>query len=61
MSAMKIGQCDVVVESLSIEVFKDVKMGCLRTWFSGGAGLTVGLDNFKVLFQPKCFYDSMIL
>lgn len=40
---------------------KDVKMGCLRTWFSGGAGLTVGLDNFKVLFQPKCFYDSMIL
>lgn len=51
----------MVVESLSIEVFKDVKMGCLRTWFSGGAGLTVGLDNFKVLFQPKCFYDSMIL
>ena len=36
-------------------------MWCLGTWFSGGlgsAGLTVGLDDLKGLFQPKRFYDS---
>jgi len=35
----------------------------LGTWFSGGLGsvrLTVGLD-LKGLFQPKLFYDSLIL
>jgi len=34
----------------------------LGTWFSGGLGsvrLTVGLDDFKGLFQPKRFYDCM--
>lgn len=34
-------------------------MSCLRTWFSGGvgsAGLTVGLDDLRALFQPKCSY-----
>ena len=39
-------------------------MWCLGTWFSGGLGsarLTVGLDDLKGLFQPKLFYDSMIL
>lgn len=25
----------------------------------GGAGVTVGLDDLRVLFQSKCFYDSM--
>lgn len=36
----------------------------LGTWFSGGlgsVGLTVGLDDFEGLFQPKRFCDSMIL
>ena len=35
-------------------------MWCLGTWHSGGlgsAGLMVGLDDLKGLFQPK-FYDS---
>ena len=37
---------------------------CLETWFSGRLGsvrLPVGLDGLKGLFQPKRFYDSMIL
>ena len=37
-------------------------MWCLGTWFRGGLGsvwLTVRLDDFKGLFQPKLFYDSM--
>ena len=27
----------------------------------GSVRFTVGLDDLKGLFQPKCFYDSMIL
>jgi len=32
-----------------------------RTWFSrhGGAGLVVGLDDLRGLFQPSSFYDPM--
>lgn len=39
-------------------------MWCLGTWFSGAlgsAGLTVELEDPKGLFQPKRFYDSVIL
>ncbi|KAK4811143.1 hypothetical protein QYF61_019774 [Mycteria americana] len=53
-----------VVESPSWRYLKDVWMKCLGTWYSGGLGsarLTVGLDDLKGLFQPKRFYDSMIL
>ena len=53
-----------VVESPSWRYLKDVQMWCLGTWFSGGLGsirLTLGLDDLKGPFQPKWFYDSMIL
>lgn len=36
----------------------------MGTWFSGGlgcAGLAVGLDGLRGLFQPKRFHDSVIL
>lgn len=36
----------------------------LRTWFRGGlgsAGLTVGLNNLKDIFQPRWFCDSLWL
>lgn len=38
-------------------------MWCLGTWLSGGLGLgsvrlTVWCNDFKGLFQCKCFYDS---
>ena len=38
-------------------------MSHFRTCFSRpcGAGLTVGLDDLRGLFQPECFYDSTIL
>ena len=47
-----------VVESALLEVFKTCRHGGdhVGTWFSGGLGsgrLTVGLDDLKVLFQPK--------
>jgi len=45
-----------VVEARSLEVFKDVQVWCLGTWFSGGLGsvsLMVGVDDLKVPFQPK--------
>lgn len=35
-------------------------MWCLGSWFSAGfgtAGLRVGLDNLKDLFQPQQFHD----
>ncbi|KAK4827918.1 LOW QUALITY PROTEIN: hypothetical protein QYF61_022366 [Mycteria americana] len=51
-----------VVESPSLEVFERHVDVVLR--FSGGLGsarLTVELDVLKGLFQPKQFYDSMIL
>ncbi|KAK4811384.1 LOW QUALITY PROTEIN: hypothetical protein QYF61_000568 [Mycteria americana] len=53
-----------VVESPSLEVFKSRVDVVLRERCSGGlgsAGLTVGLDDLKGLFQPKRFYDSMKL
>ncbi|KAK4817440.1 hypothetical protein QYF61_014516 [Mycteria americana] len=53
-----------VVESPSLEVFKDVWMRCLGTWYSGGLGsvrFMVGLDDLKGLFQPIRFCDSVIL
>jgi len=43
---------------------KDLEMWCLGTWFSGGLGhvrLTDGLHDLQGLFQPKRFYDSMVL
>lgn len=36
----------------------------MGTWVSGGlgsAGLAVGLDGLRGLFQPKRFHDSVIL
>jgi len=57
--------CREVIESPSLEVFKRCVYVTLRgTWFSvglGSAGLMVGIDDVKGLFQPKQFYDSMIL
>lgn len=45
-----------VVESLSLKVFRKCVNMALRTWFNGecggGAGLIVGLDDFKGFFQP---------
>jgi len=43
-----------VVESPSLEGFKNLWMWHLRTWFSrrGGVGLAVGLDDLRGLFQP---------
>ena len=41
-----------VVESPSLEVFKD-RCGL------GSVRLTVGLDDLKGIFQPKLFYDSI--
>jgi len=43
-----------VLESPSLEVFKKYIDVALRTRFSrrGGAGLTVGLDDLRGLFQP---------
>jgi len=52
-----------VVESPSLEGFKNVWMGHLGTWFSrhGGDGWMVGLDDLRGLFQPSRFYNCMIL
>ena len=39
-------------------------MGRLGTWFSGGLGsvrFTLGLNDLKGLFQPKRFYNPMII
>ena len=41
---------------------KDACMWLLGTWFSGGlgsAGLMLGLNDFKGLFQPKQFHDHV--
>lgn len=32
----------------------------MRTWFSGGSGLMVGLDDLRDLFQPLQFNDSIV-
>ena len=43
---------------------KEVQMWHLGMWFSGGLGsvrVMVGLNDIKGLFQPKLFYDSIIL
>ena len=55
-----------MMEAVAVEVRWQRTEGIhvtFRTWFSGhgGVGLTVGLDDLKGLFQPKRFYDSMIL
>lgn len=50
-------------ESPSLEVFKTCVGGHLGTWFNGGlasAGLMLGSDGHKGLFQPKRFYDSLV-
>ena len=53
----------MAVESPSLEVFKSRVDVALRDVGSGrgGGGLTVGLSGLRGLFQPSCFYDSMIL
>jgi len=36
----------------------------LGTWLSGGLGsvrLMIGINDLKDIFQPKWFYDSMVL
>lgn len=53
-----------VVESLWLEVFKSCMDVALGIWFNGAhsaAGLMVGLDDHRGLFQPYQFYDSMSL
>lgn len=52
-----------VVESQSLEVFRRCVDDVLRNMFRCGLGsvrLRVGLDDFKALFKPKLFYDSII-
>lgn len=58
------GKCDapLQVESPSLEVFKgcvDVVLGDIVYCGLGNTGLTVGLDDLKVLFQRKRFYDKI--
>ena len=50
-----------MVESPSLEVFKNHGNVALRDMVSGlvgTVGLMVGLDDFRGLFQPLWFYDS---
>lgn len=36
-------------------------MGHLGTWFSDGIQLMVGLGDLADLFQPRWFYDSIVI
>lgn len=64
LSITGIGCPRKVVELPSLKVFKGHAGKCLQTWFSGGpdsAGLMVGLDDLRDLFQTKPFYDTVFL
>lgn len=52
-----------LVELPSLELFRIMRIWHLWIWFGGelgGAGLMVGFDDLRSLFEPKQFNDSVI-